>query len=210
MHRNLTQTIAQQHQTLERWRNQAKLNAEDMASEMVRAFRRGTQEDIGDSFYWDMADFVPLGCTSRLGESFNEAIEQHFARSYKTLATQIAPLLVRQEDAPYIHRTEFDALRRQVGLIVDDEGFKRALEKAKPSFFENLTSPDIMDDGYDEWQQKHAARVIDALNDHAASLEPKIARSIEKILLDAADEYEGSLRELDNTQQAQAVEAMHD
>lgn len=202
MQSKLTHTIAQQLQTLERWRHQAKLNAEDMASEVVRTFRRGTEDDIGEVFYWDMADFVPMGCTSRLGERFNELIEQHFERTYKTLATQIAPLLARQDDAPYIHRTEFDALRRQVGLITDDEGFKRALDKAKPSFFENLTSPDITDDGYDEWQQKHAARVIHALNDYATSLEPKLARSIEKVLQDAADEYEAGLRELDDAQQA--------
>ncbi len=79
MHSKLSTTLAQQHQTLERWRSQARLNAEDMASDIIAAFSRATRDEIGDSFYWDLAEIVSMACGARLGDGFDQAIERHFA-----------------------------------------------------------------------------------------------------------------------------------
>jgi hypothetical protein len=206
MFTSTSQILAQQHQTLARWRNQAALNAADMASVIVMNFRHETAQEIGESFYWDdnFTFTLTAGCAMRLGTLFSDSLEQYFARTYKKLASELNEYLGDNAPDAYIYRTELDALRREMELLNDSDAFKPALEFAKPSFFERLSAPDMTDDGYEAWEKKQAEKVIHALNDHVAGMESKLVRSIEKILLDAAEEYETSLRGCEHAQQAES------
>jgi len=189
------QVLDQQRQTLARWRKQSALNAGDMASTLVMKFQRETANEIGDSFLWEevYALATSNGCASRLAELFSTSLEEHFARTFKKLADELKTKLGDQAPDAYIYHTELDAMRREVALLTDSEAFKRALKLVWPGLIDRLTAPDIMDEAYEAWDKKLAKRAIDGLNEHVAAMESKLARTIEKILLDAADEYESGL-----------------